>query len=46
MAPYDNIYDRIDAGKDATGSVYDDIMDLSYQDMEDYFGDLDPAAFL
>jgi hypothetical protein len=39
---FDNIYDRIEAG----GSVYEDIADMSFSEMEDYFGDLDPTAFL
>ena len=39
---FDNIYDRIEAG----GSVYEDIADMSVSEMEDYFGDLDPTAFL
>lgn len=39
---YDNIYDRLDAG----GSVYDDIEDMSIDEMMDYFGDLDPTEFL
>lgn len=37
-----DIYEYMENG----GSVYRDIEDLSYQDMEDYFGDQDPAAFL
>ena len=28
------------------GSVYDDIEDLDFFDMEEYFGDLDPTEFL
>lgn len=39
---FDNIYDRIDHG----GSVYDDIAEMDIDDMMDYFGDLDPVAFL
>ena len=45
-AVYDNIYDRIDAGDDAEGSVYGDIADMTVAEMEDYFGDLDPVSFL
>lgn len=39
---FDNIYDRLDEG----GSVWDDIADMSMEEMEDYFGDLDPTEFL
>lgn len=39
---FDNIYERIEAG----GSVYDDIAEMSMDEMEDYFGDLDPCSFL
>jgi hypothetical protein len=39
---FDNIYDRIEHG----GSVYEDIADMSFSEMEDYFADLDPTAFL
>jgi uncharacterized protein YabN with tetrapyrrole methylase and pyrophosphatase domain len=39
---FDNIYDRIEEG----GDVYEDIADMSLSEMEDYFGDLDPTAFL
>jgi hypothetical protein len=37
-----DIYERIEMG----GSVYDDIRDMDISEMEDYFGDLDPCAFL
>lgn len=43
---YDNIYDRLDAGKDAEGSVFSDIAEMDIDEMMDYFADLDPAAFL
>lgn len=43
---YDSIYDRIDAGDDAAGSVYDDIANMTVAEMEDYFADLDPVEFL
>lgn len=46
MPNFDNIYDRIDAGDDAEGSVISDIAKMSVDEMEDYFGDLDPADFL
>ena len=39
---FDNIYDRLAEG----GSVYDDIADMSMDEMEEYFGDLDPIEFL
>lgn len=39
---FDNIYDRIEEG----GDVYEDIAGMSLSEMEDYFGDLDPTAFL
>lgn len=39
---FDNIYDRLEEG----GSVYDDIADMSIDEMEEYFGDLDPTLFL
>lgn len=42
MPKYDNIYDRLEEG----GSVYDDIDDMSLDEMMDYFGDLDPTSFL
>jgi hypothetical protein len=28
------------------GNVYDDIADMDMDEMEDYFGDLDPILFL
>lgn len=43
---YDTIYERIDAGDDAVGSVLDDIANMTVPEMEDYFGDLDPLQFL
>ncbi len=43
---YTDIYERIEAGDEAEGSVYDDIADMSISEMEDYFGDLDPVQFL
>jgi hypothetical protein len=43
---YHDIYERLDAGPDAVGSVLGDIADMTIDEMEDYFGDLDPAAFL
>lgn len=46
MTKLGNIYDRIDAGDDAEGSVLGDIAEMSVAEMEDYFGDLDPAEFL
>jgi hypothetical protein len=46
MPTYDNIYDRLDAGKGAEGSVLDDIAEMSIDEMEDYFGDTDPVEFL
>lgn len=42
---YGNIYERMD-DKDATGSVYDDIEDMDFEDMLDYFEDTDPTEFL
>lgn len=39
---YDTVYERIDAG----GSVYDDIADMTVDEMLDYFGDTDPVQFL
>lgn len=42
-----DIYERQAlAEQGASGDVYTDIADLSYDDMADYFGDLDPIAFL
>ena len=43
---YTNIYERLDAGEDAVGSVYGDIADMTIHEMEDYFMDTDPAEFL
>lgn len=37
-----DIYEYIENG----GDVYADIADMSIDEMEDYFGDLDPTAFL
>jgi hypothetical protein len=37
-----DIYEYLENG----GSVHNDIRDLSISEMEDYFGDLDPAEFL
>lgn len=37
-----DIYEFLENG----GSVQDDIMDMSMDEMEDYFGDMDPCAFL
>lgn len=37
-----DIYDYLDNG----GSVHDDIADMSIEEMEEYFGDLDPCSFL
>lgn len=37
-----NIYEYLEDG----GNVYDDIADMSLDDMLDYFGDLDPTLFL
>lgn len=39
---FDNIYDRLEEG----GDVYEDIEDMSMDEMMDYFGDLDPTSFL
>lgn len=39
---FDSIYDRLEEG----GSVYEDIAGMSIDEMEDYFGDLDPTLFL
>jgi hypothetical protein len=46
MPNYDNIYDRLDAGKGAEGSVLDDISEMDMDEMMDYFADLDPVEFL
>lgn len=43
---YNDIYDRLDDGADAQGSVLEDIAEMDISEMEDYFGDLDPVAFL
>lgn len=37
-----DIYEYMENG----GSVQDDIADMSLSEMEDYFGDQDPCAFL
>lgn len=37
-----DIYEYLENG----GSVMDDIADMSIDEMEDYFGDLDPVEFL
>lgn len=37
-----DIYEYLENG----GSVQDDIMDMSIDEMMDYFGDLDPVEFL
>lgn len=37
-----DIYEYMENG----GSVYADIADMSMDEMEDYFGDQDPCAFL
>lgn len=37
-----DIYEYLENG----GNVMDDIADMSLEEMEDYFGDLDPVAFL
>lgn len=37
-----DIYEFIENG----GNVLDDIADLSMDEMEEYFGDLDPVEFL
>ena len=42
MAKNADIYEFIENG----GSVMDDIADMSLEEMEEYFGDLDPVAFL
>jgi hypothetical protein len=39
---FDNIYDRLEEG----GSVYDDIADMTFSEMEDYFADTDPTLYL
>lgn len=38
----ENIYDAVDNGD----NVLDDIAGMSIAEMEDYFGDADPAEFL
>jgi len=43
---YNNIYERLDDGDQATGTVYDDIADMTISEMEDYFQDADPVEFL
>lgn len=42
MAKNYDIYEYLENG----GSVQEDIMDMSMDEMEDYFGDTDPCAFL
>lgn len=37
-----DIYECVENG----GNVYDDIADMSLDEMLDYFGDTDPTAFL
>lgn len=37
-----SIYEFLENG----GNVYDDIADMDLDEMEEYFGDLDPCAFL
>ena len=37
-----DIYEYLENG----GNVYDDIADMDLDEMEEYFGDLDPIAFL
>lgn len=37
-----NVYEYLENG----GDVYADIADMSLEEMLDYFGDLDPTAFL
>ena len=37
-----DIYEYIENG----GNVYDDIEDMSLDEMLDYFGDMDPTEFL
>lgn len=37
-----DIYEYLENG----GSVHEDIVDMSMEEMEEYFGDLDPCAFL
>lgn len=39
------IYERLD-DPDFPGTIDEDIRDLSIAEMEDYFGDTDPAEFL
>lgn len=42
-----DIYERQEMNAEGRGgSVYDDIADMDMEEMEDYFGDLDPIAFL
>jgi hypothetical protein len=44
-----DIYERLEVDKDktTTGSVQDDLAQFdNMEDMLDYFGDLDPCAFL
>jgi hypothetical protein len=43
---YHDIYERLDAGDNAAGSVLRDLAGMNLDEMEDYFGDLDPAEFL
>lgn len=40
-----DIYERID-NPDMAGSIDDDLVGLTLDEMGDYFGDLDPIAFL
>lgn len=42
MARNADIYEYIENG----GSVLDDIADMDMDEMEDYFGDLDPCSYL
>ena len=37
-----DVYELIENG----GDVYEDIKGLTFSELEDYFGDLDPAEFL
>jgi hypothetical protein len=43
-----DIYDRMDmTAQGVGGSVYDDLAELEdFSEMEDYFGDTDPAEWL
>ena len=41
----ENIYDAVDNG-DNGDNVLDDIAGMSIAEMEDYFGDADPAEYL